>query len=162
MVQSHRERRSFGSQSAFRPGRRNAADQERILRSVADRVSRRMRGACRCGRTVTLRLRFADYRRATRSTSFAQPTNSTEAIAAAGLALLGDAGPLIEQRGLTLIGIAVSNLAPRGSGTQLSLEAGAEELDEAIDRIRERFGNEVLSRGTTSSRDRSPQDFAGH
>jgi DNA polymerase-4 len=158
LVQSHRERRSFGSQSAFPPRARSRAERERILRGVIDRVTRRMRTAGRAGRTITLRLRFADYSRASRSRSLAEATNSTTVITAAAMALLGEASGLIVARGLTMIGIAVSNLSPPGSGVQLALEAQPDELDGAIDAIRRQFGATALLRGTAPAGPRSPQD----
>jgi DNA polymerase-4 len=157
-VSGRRGRRSVGSQSAFRARDRGRAERERILAGVVDRVTRRLRAGGRAGRTVTLRLRFGDFSRITRSRTIAQPTNSTSVVRDLARDLLREAEPVIERRGLTLIGVAVSGLAPRGAGVQLTLDDLGAELDAAIDAVRERFGNEVLSRGTSRARDRSPQD----
>jgi DNA polymerase-4 len=70
-----------------------------------------MRAAGRVGRTVVLRLRFGDFTRATRSLTLPHPTARTDTILAAARRLLADARPLTERRGLTLIGLAVTNLA---------------------------------------------------
>ena len=62
------------------PGRSmNVIDMDVIeeLSAIVDRVMRRVRAAHRVGRTVVLRLRFADFSRATRSHTLAHPTAST-------------------------------------------------------------------------------------
>jgi DNA polymerase-4 len=157
-VRGRTGRRSVGSQSAFRARDRSPEERERILAGVVDRVTRRLRAGGRAGRTITLRLRFGDFSRVTRSRTISHPTNSTRVIGDLARGLLHEAAPIIERRGLTLIGVAVSGLAPRDAGVQLTLEDLGAELDAAIDAVRERFGNEVLSRGTGGARDRSPQD----
>jgi len=143
-VDGRRGRRSFGSQSAFRPGPRTEEELERILSTTVDRVTRRMRAAGRAGRTVTLRLRFGDYARASRSRSLQQPTNSSAAIGAVALALLREHEDAVRSRGLTLIGVGVTNLAPPGSGVQLALEPAAEALESAVDEIRNRYGSAAV------------------
>ena len=80
------------------------------LVGLVDRVTRRMRTAERVGRTVVLRLRFDDFTRATRSHTLPRPTAQTATILATARALLAAARPLIDERGLTLVGIAVANL----------------------------------------------------
>jgi DNA polymerase IV len=158
LVRGQRGRGSFGSQSAFRARNQSRAERDRILSGVVDRVTRRLRSADRAGRTITLRLRYADFERATRSRTVAQPTNSTVAVGNVARELLREAEPTIATRGLTLIGVTVGGLAPRGSGVQLTLDDVGGDLDGAIDRVRDLFGNEIVSRGTASSGDRSPQD----
>src|SRR6185437_8160438 len=66
-VQAGRRRGSIGSQRARGRGRWSVEDVDADLVALVDRVTRRMRAARRVGRTVVLRLRFADYTRATRS-----------------------------------------------------------------------------------------------
>ena len=142
-------RRSFGSQSAFGLRRRPPGELDAILISLVDRVTGRMRKAGRAGRTVVLRMRFGDYSRATRSRTLAHPTASSGPILATARGLLAEAMPVIRRRGATMIGIAISNLAPRGSGLQLDLaldRPGSHELDTALDEIRERFGVNALRR----------------
>ena len=95
-----------------------------------------------------LRLRFADYTRATRSHTLAQPTAETAAILATVRALLAAASELIEERGLTLVGLAVANLDDDGA-VQLTLpfdRGGAGALDAALDDVRVRFGTKAITR----------------
>jgi DNA polymerase-4 len=114
-----------------------------------DRVTRRARAANRAGRTVTLRFRFGDFSRATRSRTLAHPTAGTGAILAAATALLAASRALIERRGITLLGITVANLTDHAQ-LELPLEPRVDPaLDLAIDQIRERFGNDAIRRGST-------------
>ena len=63
-----------------------------------------------------IRLRFDDMTRATRSHTMTEATAETPAILAAARGLLAAALPLIERQGLTLLGVALSNLADDGRG----------------------------------------------
>jgi DNA polymerase-4 len=121
---------------------------------IVDRVTRRMRRADRSGKTVTLRFRFDDFTRATRSSSFPQATSSTGSIQEVALALLHIASPMIEERGLTLLGLSVGNLVDDAEvgGSQLALPFEAAEsdtIDGALDAVRERFGAASLTRAAT-------------
>jgi nucleotidyltransferase/DNA polymerase involved in DNA repair len=155
-VRPGRRRGSFGSQSALGGAPRSRGDLEARLVALVDRVTRRMRSSRRAGRTVTLRLRFGDFSRATRSRTLPHPTAGTGAILAAARTLLSAAMPVIERRGITLVGVAVSNLAPRGCGDQLELPLDGQSdaaLDAAIDEVRERFGPDAIRRAASLSRD---------
>jgi DNA polymerase-4 len=109
-VERGKRRRSIGSQSAFGRRPQTPAELDTRLVGLVDRVARRMRSAHRVGRTVTLRLRFGDYTRATRSRSLPQATDRTEDLLATARALLANAQPLIDERGITLVGVAIGNL----------------------------------------------------
>jgi DNA polymerase-4 len=114
-----------------------------------------MRSAGRTGRTVVLRLRFADFSRATRSHTLPRPTAQTSLILATSRGLLAVAGQEIERRGLTLVGIAVANL-DNGDAMQLRLpfaESSADAVDSAIDAVRDRFGTAAITRGVLLGRD---------
>jgi DNA polymerase-4 len=147
-VRRGRGRRSIGTQSAFAGGGKSRSDLDALLVSLVDRVTRRARAANRAGRTVTLRFRFGDFSRATRSRTLAHPTAGTGAILAAARAVLAAARPLIERRGITLLGITVANLSNQAQ-LELPLEPRVDPaLDLAIDEIRERFGNDAIRRGS--------------
>jgi DNA polymerase IV len=148
-VRRGQRRRSIGTQSAFAGGRKSGSDLDALLVTLVDRVTRRARAANRAGRTVTLRFRFGDFSRATRSRTLPHPTAGTAAILAAGRTLLAAARPLIERRGITLLGIAVANLSDEAQ-LELPLEPRFDPaLDLAIDEIRRRFGNDAIRRGST-------------
>jgi DNA polymerase IV len=151
-VRRGRRRGSFGSQSALGTRARTRGELDTVLVALVDRVTRRMRAARRAGRTVTLRLRFADFSRATRSRTLPHPTSGSGSVLAAAGHLLEAATPTIERRGITLLGIAVSNLVPGYSGAQLELELDGRtdwELDAALDEIRDRFGPDAIRRAAT-------------
>jgi DNA polymerase-4 len=148
-VRARRGRRSFGSQCALGRSRRSPEALEAIVAGLVDRVTRRMRGSKRAGRTVTLRLRFDDFSRASRGHTLPQATAETSTILATARALLAAAMPTIERRGLTLVGVTVGNLAPVGAGIQLALpidRADRSALDAALDEVRERFGPTAITR----------------
>jgi DNA polymerase-4 len=157
-VRANRSRRSIGSQSAFPGGSKTPP--EVTLAEVVDRVTRRMRKSRRIGRTVVLRLRYGDFNRATRSRTLRRATSAHATILLAAQTLLAEASPTIRSRGLTLVGIAVTNLEPAGSGEQLELWApghAGDRLDAAVDELRERFGNAVIVRTPMLGREaRSP------
>jgi DNA polymerase-4 len=154
-VQVARRRGSIGSQRALGRGRRSAADLDEVVVGLVDRVSRRMRGAGRVGRTVVLRLRFDDYTRATRSHTLPRATAHTPTLLAAVRRLLAEARPLVEARGLTLLGISIANLDDDGS-VQLELPfdrfAGGS-LDAALDDVKERYGAAAVTRGVLLGKD---------
>jgi DNA polymerase-4 len=154
-VRARRGRRSFGSQSALGRSPTTPEALDAVLVGLADRVTRRMRAAGRAGRTVVLRLRFGDYSRATRSQTLFEAANATEAILAAARTLLAAAMPVIERRGVTLVGITISNLVD-GRAVQLALpfeDPTGLVLDAAVDDVRDRFGPTAVTRATQLGRD---------
>jgi DNA polymerase-4 len=137
----------------------SAAEVDAIVVNLVDRITRRMRKACRTGRTVVLRLRFDDFSRATRSHTMPRATASTGAVLDTARDLVAAAAPLIAERGLTLVGFAVSNIDREGA-QQLELpfeDAGfggdTVAIDEAVDKVRLRYGNTALTRGVLLGRD---------
>ena len=154
-VAPRRRRRSIGAQCALGRRRRSPSEIDAVLLGLVDRVTRRMRAAHRIGRTVTLRLRFDDFSRATRSFTLNEATAETQAIADTARGLLAAEAGLIERQGLTLVGIAVSNLGD-DAPVQLHLpfERRCEpQLDGAIDEIRTRFGLDAIKRAVLLGRD---------
>jgi DNA polymerase-4 len=154
-VQVGKRRGSIGSQRALSRGPRTADDIDAIVAGLVDRVARRMRRAGRIGRTVVLRLRFDDFTRAARSHTLPQPTSHTPTILRGVRALVAQAMPTIERRGLTLLAVAVMNL-DNGEAVQLELpldEDSGPELDTALDVIRDRFGSAAVTRGSLLGRD---------
>jgi DNA polymerase IV len=152
-VERRRRRRSIGSQRAGRPG--SAAAIDATLVGLVDRVTGRMRTARRVGRTVVLRLRFDDFSRATRSHTLPQATAESQTILAAIRELVLAAEPLIEDRGLTLVGITVINLEDERT-VQLALPFHRPRwyaLDLALDEVRSRFGTKAVTRAVLLGRD---------
>ena len=131
-------RRSVGSQSALGNRPRSARELDAVLVGLVDRVTRRMRAGGRAGRTVNLRIRFGDYSRASRSRTLPKATAATRTVLAVARGLLATAMPIIERRGITLLGVAVSNLQGRGEGVQLELDRSGGAVDAALDELRSR------------------------
>jgi DNA polymerase-4 len=155
-VRPRRRRRSIGAQRALGRRRRSQAEIAAALTALVDRVTRRLRAAHRACRTVVLRMRFDDYSRATRSYTMPEPTTETHTILATATGLLALSMPLIEHRGLTLIGIALANLSDEGA-VQLTLPFNrSRELDAAVDLVRDRFGSAAITRGVLLGRDSGP------
>jgi len=157
IVQSGRRRGSIGAQRALGRRPRSLAEVDAALVGLVDRVTRRMRAAGRAGRTVVLRLRFADFSRATRSHTLPYATYQTATVLATARGLLAASLPAIERRGLTLVGVAVANLES-DDALQLVLPFDGDRaaLDAAVDEIRERFGLDALTRAVLLGR----KDFA--
>jgi DNA polymerase IV len=151
-------RRSVGAQRALgRAGNTMSADEvDAVVIGLIDRIASRMRAAGRTGRTVTLRLRFNDFGRATRSRTLPWATCSTQVLLATARRLVAAAAPLTAERGLTLVGFAVSEI-DRDGAEQLMLPftSGAEPaaVDVAVDRVRQRYGKSALTRGVLVGRD---------
>jgi DNA polymerase-4 len=153
-VEVGRRRRSIGSQCALGRRRRDHAEVDAVVVAIVDRVTRRMRKAGRVGRTVTLRLRFDDFARVTRSHTLPRATSHTPTILAVMRDLLAEAQPLINERGLTLVGLSVGNLDDTGA-VQLMLpfdRHATTALDSVVDDVHERFGHDALGRAVLLGR----------
>ncbi len=153
-------RRSVGAQRALgRAGNRMSPTEiDAVVINLIDRITGRMRAADRTGRTVVLRLRFDDFSRATRSRTLPWATSSTQPILAVARQLVTSAAPLIAQRGLTLVGFAVSGIDRTGA-QQLMLPFGGQppSVDEAVDQVRRRYGKSALTPAVLVGRDRGPE-----
>ena len=151
-----RRRRSMGTQRAM--GRRadtSPAALDTALVGLVDRLTRRLRAAHRLCRTVTIRLRFDDFSRVTRSHTLWRSTCQTHTILTTARGLLAAALPLIERNGLTMLGIAVSNLTD-GRAIQLALPFDRENpsaLDAVVDDVRDRYGPNAITRAVLLGRD---------
>lgn len=150
-------RRSVGAQRALgRVGNTMSPSQvDALVVNLVDRITRRMRKAERTGRTVVLRLRFDDFGRATRSCTLAKATASTDVILSVARNLVTAATPLIAERGLTLLGFAVSNI-DRDGAQQLELACPPEVDPTALGRgsgahpVRDRSGAAWCAAGPQS------------
>lgn len=117
------------------------------LVALSDSVASRLRAAELAGRTVTLKVRFGDFRTITRSHTLTSLVDS-------GVVLAREAKRLLEDvdvaPGVRLIGVGVSELEKPGQ-RQLSLEDASapswHDVDRAVDRIRGRFGTEAIQTG---------------
>jgi DNA polymerase IV len=155
-VRPGRRRRSIGAQRALgrsRPKSLEALDA--VLVGLVDKLARRLRTAHRVCRTITLRFRFDDFSRATRSHTLAEATAQTRTILATARGLLVTAMPMVECQGITLLGVSLGNLQD-DHAIQLALpfdRRPASALDVALDEIRVRFGSGAVTRAVLLGRD---------
>lgn len=147
-VETRRRRRSIGSQNALGRRRRTRTELDDVLLGLVDRVTRRLRAADRVARTVTLRFRHDDMSRATRSHTLEQATHDTDVILEAARGLLEARWPDLEDTGITLLGMALSNLDD-ANAVQLGLpftERSSPDRDRVVDDVRQKFGNGAITR----------------
>ena len=164
-IRTHHRAHSAGAQSAL--GKQPA--EERVIRPtlhhLADRVAARLRAKSRPGRTVTVRVRFADLHAVTRSITLDAPISATAILAEVAEELVRAAlADHPHERTISLLAISVSHLEER-SGLQLDLPLGlADEkrrpgtkiglarwkADRAVDMIRDRFGWQAIGYGSVA------------
>ncbi len=120
------------------------------LMELTDQVARRLRRNGLSGRTVQVKIRFTDFRTMTRSRKLKRPSHTTRDLWKTAAGLLNSNLPKTHP-GIRLIGMGVQDLSS-GLPHQRDLfdQAGDDrqkKIDEASDRIRDRFGDSILRRG---------------
>jgi DNA polymerase-4 len=146
-VERRRRRRSIGAQRALGRRRRSAQELITALTALVERVTRRLRTAQRMCRTIVLRMRFDNFERATRSHTLLEPTARSRTILRTAVGLLRASMPMIERRGITLIGIALANLIDRGPFQLILPFDRIGDLEATLDRVRDKFGTSAITRG---------------
>ena len=128
---------------------RDTDDREVIVRELlrlSHRVTGRMRTAGVAGRTVTIRIRFADFTTITRSRTLPEATDVTVDVYRVATRLYDALG--LQRARLRLVGVRVEGLVPRATvHRQLVLgepEHGWAEADRAVDRATRRFGTAAV------------------
>jgi DNA polymerase IV len=153
-VRGGRRRRSIGAQRALGRSPRSHEALDVVVVGLVDRLARRLRAARRVCRTVTLRLRFGDFSRATRSQTLAEATAQTQKILGTARGLLARSMPMIEAQGITLIGVSLANLDDDDAiQLALPLNRASGSLDATLDEIRDRFGSGAITRAVLLGRD---------
>jgi DNA polymerase-4 len=146
-VEPDRELKSIGHEETFPTDRTDREGLQRDTARMADRVATRLRSAAKVGRTVQLKVRFADFRTITRAHTLPEPTDIASEIATAAGALLGaiDIG-----EGVRLLGVSVQQI-DEASAVQGRLpfddvreREDRRALEATVDAVREKFGENAL------------------
>ena len=149
----HEPDRSMGSDETFGRDTDDPAVCRRELLRLSAKVTGRMRTAGVAGRTVTLKVRFADFTTITRSRTLAEATDVTAEVYAAAVGLFARLG--LQRARIRLVGVRVEGLMPREQvHRQLVLgerEHGWSDADRAVDRAAARFGRGAVTPATLLS-----------
>ena len=122
-----------------------------VLRGFSESVATQLRAQGRRARTISLKLRYGDFRTVNRTITLARPVSSDDAVFAAASRLL-ERARASDGNAVRLIGVGASNLV--SDVRQLALEPTAEVRQEAIsvafDRVRKKFGRSSIQTGRTA------------
>ena len=150
-VKAEREAKSISAETTFDHDIADFRPLELRLWRLAEKVSSRLKANALAGSTVTLKLKTADFRIRTRAQSLSHPTQLAGRIFAAGRDLLAR-----ETDGtmFRLIGIGLSALCDAdGADFADLIDRRSAEAEQAIDRLRERFGDEAVIKGLALDED---------
>lgn len=149
-VVTSRETKSISQETTFARDVRDEQSLRLTLRKLAEGVGRRLRRAGLSGATVKLKLRWADFTTLTRQTTLSQPTDQDSEILAEVLQLFDRVWRAERGRPVRLLGVGVSGFetAVRQLGLWESAAEPDRRLQAALDQLRERFGDEIVRRGS--------------
>lgn len=151
-VETEHETKSVSSETTFVEDVRDGDELRRVLRQQAEQVGRRLRKSGLRGKTVAIKLRWADFTTLTRQMTLPQPVNDDRSIYDAALALFQNVWH--RNRPVRLVGVGVSGFDDSGQARQLTLwETPAEsstdaQLQSTLDDIRQRYGDSAIRRGS--------------
>ena len=142
--------RSVGAENTFEHDLDSRDDILREILRLSDRVAGRLRSKSLCGRTVTLKVRFSNFKTITRSRTVDEIDTGAE-IYDVARSLYIKLDP--DRPRIRLLGVSISGLAPGPPRRQMSLEGSRDsersaEAARAIDAIRERFGRDAVGPAT--------------
>ncbi|MFM8417586.1 MAG: DNA polymerase thumb domain-containing protein, partial [Actinomycetota bacterium] len=153
VVEPDREAKSVGSEETFGEDLTDARDVRRNLLRMADNVARRCREQGLTARTITLKIRYGDFSNITRAKTLDIPVDTAQAI----MTVIDQLLPEVDvAAGVRLAGVSARNFAELDP--QLSLfaefdepstrtDAEWREASRAVDRIREKFGDDAITSG---------------
>ncbi|MGW0802952.1 DNA polymerase IV [Nonomuraea sp. NPDC002799] len=145
-VSTHVPDKSIGNEETFAVDVDDPEVIKRELLRLSERVAARMRKAGHVGRTVSVKLRRADFTTINRSRTLREPTDVAQVIYTTACELFAAAG--LERVRLRLVGVRMESLRPAGEATrQLGLgerETGWREAEQAMDKAVRRFGPDAV------------------
>jgi DNA polymerase-4 len=144
-VESDREAKSIGRETTFAVDVTDTAGLERHLLELSTDVGRSLRKKSLKGKTITIKIKYSDFRTVTRSVSLDVPTNLDETIYKEACRLLSNV-PIEPTR---LVGVSVHNFTD-GEEAQLSWfqekQEGNDRLAKAVDSVKDKYGEDILTR----------------
>ncbi|HEX6932924.1 MAG TPA: DNA polymerase IV [Streptosporangiaceae bacterium] len=146
--------KSVGAEETFGTDIADPVTIRRELLRLSGRTARSLRASGYVARTISVKLRRADFKTFTRSRTLPEPTDVAQQIYATACELYAASG-LADGVLLRLVGVRASGLSPASTaGTQLALgeRAGAwREAETAVDKITRRFGSGAVRPGSLVS-----------
>ncbi|MFO7785582.1 MAG: DNA polymerase IV [Thermodesulfobacteriota bacterium] len=150
-VQPEHDAKSIGHEETFLEDITELDLVRKELLSLANRVARRVRQESVKGRTITLKVKYSDFKLITRSATLPAPTDDTSDIYCTVSSLLNKTA--VGNRPVRLLGISVSQFVDAEMEGQLSLfledkaSEKKKELTAALDSISEKFGDKIIGPG---------------
>jgi DNA polymerase-4 len=145
-VVPHEPDKSIGAENTFGTDIDDPAVIARELLRLSERTAARLRASGQVGRTVSLKIRFADFTTITRAKTLPEPTDVGRVVYDTALGLYDALG--LERARIRLVGVRVEGIGDAGSAPhQLSLgerEHGWRDAEQAVDRAARRFGAGVV------------------
>ena len=156
VVTPHETARGMGHEATFDHDVDDPAVLRRELLRLAEKVARRLRRGGVAGRTVTLKLRYANFTTITRSRTLPVPTDHAQELHREAVVLLDRLR--LERVRVRLIGLSVGNLVDADGARQLRLDASDrwQRVERAADLARDRFGDAAVTRGALLDDDLPP------
>jgi DNA polymerase-4 len=148
-VEPYSDPKSISAEETFPADIDSLAELEKMLMIQCEEVGRELRDSGLQGRTVTLKLKYSDFRTITRSRTLSEPFDSTHVLFDTASRLLRELRLAGKVR---LIGAGVSNFYSGFRQLKIIPERDRrrhESVDRALDRIHERFGADAIKRGRT-------------
>lgn len=146
-VVAHSQPKSYSAEDTFPRDTDDLHQIRKWLLLQAESVGRDLRSAGFRGRTITLKIKFADFKSVTRSRTLSEPTHCTQTI-------FDTASQLLEELKIgtkvRLVGVGVGNLSGGVHQARLFCDPGTlkqDQLDKALDNISQKFGDNILKRG---------------
>ncbi|HEX9776254.1 MAG TPA: DNA polymerase IV [Actinomycetota bacterium] len=156
-VVPHEAAKQVSAEQTFERDLSAAEEVRRELLRLSDRVARRLRRGALSARTITIKVRFSDFRTITRSRTLSEPTDVAARMYGAAGELYG--ALRLHRPRIRLLGVAASGLIAGAGSEQLRLGDRPDpwrQADRAVDRLRERFGSGAVERAATA-RERAPK-----
>ncbi|MBD3155612.1 MAG: DNA polymerase IV [Candidatus Aenigmarchaeota archaeon] len=140
--------KSVGNEITFKEDTSSPEFLETTLLELAEQVGRRLRKSNILGRTVSIKLRYSNFKTITRSKTLTRSTNSTQILYEVGIELLRKTG--LYNKSFRLLGLSVSKLI-KEEQQQLSLfeendSLRSDTLTKIMDDLKDKFGEDAVTR----------------